>query len=275
MEGLAKVAHDKQASLLGLAGLSAAFHVAPNLAMKVVKSTDTGQKALTGMFSAGVDMGRTGRKLHPNVQSLMEYGIGPESTVEYSLGRTMGKRIADMEPERQERFINKAKGMTQAHLSRLFPDKMHDIEQVPVLGSVKHYFDGKGENKVKDAFMKMSVPNDYKAGLKNHVINAGMLGGAAALDPHTLIQPALSGLRKQVAKSPIGGQIFSKGFEKGNNGVPMSKAKETLIDMAVSPSVLDPYRMGKAMKEQLPKPLNDEIKSRLDIGKMYKGITQN
>lgn len=265
---------EKEASLLGLLGLGTAFHVAPNLAMKAIKSTQTGQKALTGMFSAGVDMGRQGLKLHPNAQSFMEYGIGPESIVEYQLGKSLGSRISHMPPERQERFINKAKGMTQSYLNQYFPEKMNEIEKVPVLGSVKHYFDGKGENRVKNLFMKMSVPEEQKTTLKNHLGNAAMLGGAAAVNPHTLIQPILSGTRKQIAKSSLGGKIFDSGFKKGNSGIPMSKAKETMIDMAVSPSVLDPYRMGKSMKEMLPKPVNNELSKRIDIGGVYKNLTE-
>lgn len=283
MEGLVKIAFNahknevglsKRASLLGLLGLGTAIHVAPNLAMKAIKNTETGQKGLTGLFSAGVDMGRTGRKMHPNLQSAMEYGIGPESVVEYQLGRSMGSRLSNMAPERQERFINKAKGMTNAYLNRN-PEYAKKLDEVPILNSVKHYFDGKGENKVKDFFMKASVPKDQPVTWKNKAGNLAALGGAAAVDPHILMQPALSGIRKQIAKGPMGSKIFDKGFNQGNSGAPLSKTKETLIDLAVSPSVLDPYRMGKAMKESLPAPANNYLKEKIDIGNIYRGLTES
>lgn len=260
---------EKQASLLGLLGLGTAMHVAPNLAMKGVKSTQAGQNALAGTFSAGVEMGRTKRKMHPNLQSVLEYGVGPESTVDYNLGRKLGSRISDMEPERQERFLSKAKGMFNSHVTSRFGENADEVNKVPIINSVKHYFDGHGENKVKNLFVKTSVPEDQALTWKNKLGNVGALGLAGAVDPHLLLQPALSGARKQLAKSELGAKVFEKNFKAGHEGKPLSKLKETAIDMTISPAVLDSYRIGKAMNKHLPDEANAAFKEQVNVKDAY------
>lgn len=258
---------EKKGSLLGLLGLGAAMHVAPNIAMKAVKSTKKGQEALTGTFSAGLEMGRSGQKLHPNAKSFMEYGIGPESLVDYQLGRKLGDRIKDYSPEKQERFLRRAQGMGDAHMraNNISPE---EIDKVPYLNTLKHYMEGKGENKVKNTFMKMGVPEDKPVTWKNHAGNLAMLGGAAAVEPHILMQPTISGVRKATAQSEIGRKFMTNQFKQGQEGKNVSKAKETLYDLAVSPAALDPYRIGRFSKEKLPSNTNESIKKNLNVGDM-------
>jgi hypothetical protein len=268
--GLAGI--EKQASLLGLLGGAAALHVAPNLGMKVVKNTKTGQKGLAGTFSAGVELGRTKQKMHPNIKSVMEYGLGPESIVDYNLGKKLGSKISDMPLERQERFLSKANGMFNAHIGKLGPNAAEEINKVPILNSVKHYFDGHGENKVKDMLVRTGVPEEQKLTWKNHAGNLGMLGGAAAINPELLLQPALSGVRKKLAKSELGAKVFEKNFQAGHEGKPLSKLKETAIDMAISPAVLDSYRIGKSMNKNLPQDVNQAFKENVNVKETYQKL---
>jgi hypothetical protein len=258
---------DKEASLLAGLGIAGAMHVAPNLAMKAVKSTKAGQSALAGTFSAGIDAGRNGMKLHPNFQHFMEYGVGPESLVDYHLGRKIGQRIAQVPPERQERFINKAKGMAQAHMNSFANPE--EVEKTPMLNSIKHYIDGKGENKVKTAFGKMSVPETAQANWKNHLGDAAMLGGAYVANPHLLLQPAFSGARKVLSKSQMGQKVFVNNFEKGHNGNQISKPKELATDLLVSPAVLDSYRIGNSMNRNLSEKANQSFKQNVDMNQVY------
>lgn len=253
-----------------LAGIGAAIHIAPNLAMKAVKSTETGKKALAGMFSAGVDMGRTGRKLHPNIQSLMTYGVGPESMVEYQLGHKMGSGMADFSPEAQQKIIDNGHRLND----KINPEHAEQFEKMPMLGSMKHYFDGNGENKVKNTFMKMSVPKEQPMTWKNHLGNAAALGITGAINPHLLLQPALSGTRKVIAESQVGRNIMTNAFNKGVSGTPLSKGKERAIDMLVSPSALDPYRVGKTMNQILPDQVGSHLGTAIDAGNTIKNFMQ-
>lgn len=265
-----KPALKKEASgLLGLLGLAGAVHVAPNLVMKAVKSTQKGHDALTGTFSAGLDMAREGQKLHPNAQSLIEYGIGPESLVDFRLGQKLGEKLRNIPPENQERFLQKAKGMGEAQIRSMGIDPK-DMEKVPVLNTLVNYMEGRGENKVKKGLMRMAVPADQPVTWKNKAGNMAMLGGAAAVDPHLLMQPAISGARKMVAQSPIGQKFMDNQFHKGRVGETINKGKEVAMDMIVSPAALDPYRLGKFVKEKAPQEINDKMKD-ISIGKVLTG----
>lgn len=257
--------NDKHASLLGMLGLGAAMHVAPNIAMKAVKSTRKGHDALTGTYAAGVDMGKAGQKLHPNAQSFMEYGIGPESLVDYHLGRKLGTKLRDMEPERQERFLRRAQGMGDAHFRANGIDPK-DIDKVPVLNTFKGYMEGRGNQKVQGLFNRMAVDENKPTTWKNRAGNLAMLGGAAAVDPHLLMQPAISGARKATAKSTIGRNFMDKQFQQGVEGKPMSKAKEFAMDMAVSPAALDPYRIGRFSNQNLDAQTNARIRENVNFG---------
>lgn len=276
MYGLAKIAEVNQqpneegksmrSSMLGLLGLGAAVHVAPNLAMKAIKSTKSGHNALTGTFSAGVEMGQTGKKLHPNAQSLIEYGIGPETLVDYQLGQRLGAKLKDMPADRQERYLAKLKGMGEAQV-RSSGGSVEDLEKVPVLNTLSNYIEGRGENKIKRGMMRMSVPADQPVTWKHKVGNLGMLGAAAAIDPHLLMQPAISGTRKAVAKSTIGQNFMDNQFHKGREGKNLSRMKEIGYDLAVSPAALDPYRMGKFINEKASPELNNQLKD-VSLGQM-------
>ena len=274
MYGLAKIANsdtntntfDKNASLLGLLGLAGAIHVAPNIGMKAIKSTKAGHDALTGTFSAGVEMGQTRKKLHPNVQSLIEYGIGPESLVDYRLGHRLGEKLRDIPIDKQERFLNKAKGMGEAHI-RNANGVVEDIEKVPILNTFTNYIEGRGENKVKKGLMRMSVPSDQPVTWKNKAGNIAMLGAAGAVEPHLLMQPAISATRKAVAKSNMGQKFIDNQFHKGREGQKLSKAKELGLDLALSPAALDPYRIGKFVSDRGSQELNESMKD-VSIGKM-------
>lgn len=262
---------EKQASLLGLVGMGAAMHIAPNAVMKGVKSTKVGQHALAGTFSAGFDAGQNGMKLQPNFKNVMQYGIGPESLADYHLGRSLGQRVAQktegMSPERQERFMAKAKGMAQAHINSF--ENPEEVDKIPMLNSVKHYIEGHGENKVKAVFNKMSVPDEQAVNWKNRLGDIGMLGSAYAINPHLLIQPGLSLARKKLATSPLGQKTFEAGFNNGQNGKQISKPKELATDLLISPAVLDSYRMGKGMSESLTPEQNEMFKQNINVGDLY------
>ena len=253
-----KPALKKEASLLGLAGLAAGVHIAPNLIMKGIKSTKKGHDALTGTFSAGVEMGRNSQKLHPNAQSFIEYGLGPETLVDYRLGHKLGTKLRDIDPEKQDRFLQKVRGIGEAQLKRNGVP-VEDLEKVPVMNTLINYMDGRGENKIKKGMMRMGVPEDQPHNWKHKPGNLAMLGGAAAIDPHLLMQPAISGARKAVAKSEIGRNFMDNQFHKGMDGKKMSKAKEVAMDTIISPAAADPFRIGKFVNDKAPPSVKESL----------------
>lgn len=226
---------------------AAAIHVAPNLAMKAIKSTHIGHKALTGSFSAGLDMGRAGTKLHPNVQDFMEYGAGPESLVEYHLGRKIGSTMRDMSPAEQDQALNSFKGSMLGYLDQMPAASRNEIMKTPVLGTIAQYAQGKGENALKRGMMKFQFPEDGKRKARHYAMNMAALGGAGILEPHALMQPAISAMRKTVGQSKMGQKFMKNGFKNGMDGKVMHKALRGVVDTVVSPSALDPMRLGRTI----------------------------
>lgn len=251
---------DKQGSLLGLLGLGTAMHVAPNIAMKAVKSTERGHRALTNTFAAGLEHGRAGKKLHPNLDNALTYGIGPESMVEYRLGRKFGARLAQYPPHIQEKMLETMRHNVNLRFDQLPVNQQKELLHTPLVGSAKRYFDGEGEGKIKDFLVSKGVPEDAKPTILNRAADVAMLGGAAAVDPHLLVQPAISLARKKTAESEFGQRFLKRQFENGESGVPLGRAKEILTDMVVSPGALDPYRVGRAMNRNVEAPDRERLK---------------
>lgn len=240
---------EKEASLLGALGLAGLVHVAPNVAMKAVKSTHQGNKALAGSFSAGVNHGKEGRKLHPNVNSFMEYGMGPESLLDYNIGKRVGGglRKYDDNPRRQEVYMNRLK--KKFGLDEIDIDRAEEIRKTPVLGSAFRHLEGSGNKKVEGLLTRMSVPENAKKTTLQKGGDLAMLAGAGAADPHLLLQPAFSAGRKQAAKTDFGKRVLKNNFEKSIDGKEVPKWKERVIDTVVSPGVLDTHRIGKFTRQ--------------------------
>lgn len=251
---------EKQGSLLGLLGLGTAMHVAPNIAMKAVKSTDRGHQALTNTFAAGIEHGKTGQKLHHNWDSALTYGVGPESMVEYRLGRKLGEKLSKYPPEIQEKYLATMQRNINARFNNLPVNQQKELMHTPLIGTAKRYFDGEGEGKIKEFLLKRGVPADQAPSKLNRLGDMAMLGGAAAVDPHLLVQPAISMARKKTAESEFGRRFMKQQFQNGEQGVGLGKVKEFATDMLISPGALDPYRVGRAMNQNLEAPDRERLK---------------
>ena len=235
--------------MLGLLASAAAIHVAPNIAMKAIKNTKAGHKMLTQTFGAGVELGRNGRKLGHNTKDFLEYGVGPESLVEYHLGRKLGQQIQNMSAKEQDVFLDNFKKAAQEKISSLTPEQAKSLEKTPIVNTLAHYAKGGDDGKIKNALMKMSIPEDAPKKFRHHATNVGALAGLGAVNSHALLQPAISGVRKAVGNSQMGKNFMKKNFEKGQQGKIPNRFMRGAIDMTVSPSALDTMRIGKAMAD--------------------------
>lgn len=251
---------EKQGSLLGMLGLGTLMHVAPNIAMKAVKSTDAGHRALTNTFAAGVNHGTTGQKLHPNLDSLLTYGIGPESMMEYRVGRNFGQRISKYGDTAKDFYLAALKRNMEHRFGKMTPAQQEEFLHTPLVGTLKRYFDGQGEGRIADFLTSKSVPESAKTTIPQHIGNAAMLGGAAAIDPHILAQPGISLARKQLSQSDLGKRFLKRQFNRGEAGEIIHPAKMLATDLIVSPGVLDPYRVGKTVASSVSKEVRDRAK---------------
>lgn len=251
---------EKQGSLLGMLGIGTLMHVAPNIAMKAVKSTDAGHRALTNTFAAGVTHGTTGRKLHPNLDAALTYGIGPESLLEYRIGRNFGQRITKYGDDAKDFYLAALKRNIQHRFGKMNPEQQQEFLNTPLVGTLKRYFDGEGEGAIAKFLTGKSVQESAKTTIPQHIGNAAMLGGAAAVDPHLLVQPGISYARKQLSQSDIGKRFLKKQFNRGEAGEIIHPAKMLATDLIVSPGVLDPYRVGKTVSNSVSKEVRDRAK---------------
>lgn len=249
----------KGSTILKGLGIAGAMHVAPNLAMKAIKSTERGNKALAGTFSAGVKHGRDGKKLHPNLRSALEYGVGPETLVDYNIGKRVGKGMNRYEgnPERQQVYLNRLR-------KKLGPEKMSeemikDVKKTPVLGSAYRHLQGEGSKKSEALLNRFTVSESAKKTGKQKAGDLAMLAGAGAVDPTLLMQPALAGSRKVIAKTTTGKRMMMSNFEKGLDGEVVPKWKERLIDTTVSPGILDTQRIGAFANRNIGKKNTDKV----------------
>lgn len=251
---------EKRASLLGLLGLSAAVHVAPNVAMKAVKSTESGHRALTNTFSAGINHGRTGQKLHPNLNAAATYGIGPESMIEYHAGRALGKKLQSYGDDGSEFYMNALKRNVNHRFNSIPEAQRKELMHTPLIGTVKRYLDGEGEGRISRFLTNRGVPEDAKMTLAQKAGNIAMLGGGAAVDPHLLMQPGISYVRKTVGQSQVGRNFMKRQFSNGEKGVPLGKAKELATDLLISPGALDPYRVGRSLSRNIDNATREQFK---------------
>ncbi|MFE9081992.1 hypothetical protein [Bacillus mobilis] len=235
--------------MLSLLGTAAAIHIAPNLAMKAVKSTKTGQKALAATFGAGVDMGRKGQKLQHTVKDFMEYGIGPESLVEYEMGQSVGHRLQGLPEHVQTEALKIFREQVKEQFSSLTDIQKQELDKTPYVNTLIHYAEGKDDGKLKDALMKLSIPESEEKKLRHHVTNMGILGGVGMVEPHALMQPAISAARKYTAQSAYGKKFMKNSFKKGLQGKMTPKLGQVATDMLISPAALDAMRVGSTLSK--------------------------
>lgn len=236
------------------------MHVTPNVAMKAVKSTERGHRALAGTFSAGVKHGRNGKMLHPNAKSFLEYGVGPESLIDYNIGKRVGSGLKkyDGKPERQATLMRRLSG--QVGLDDVGQEGLEALKHTPLLSSIHRHLNNGGSKRVEKIFDRFSVDETTQLTKGQKAGNMAMLAGAGAVDPHLLLQPAFSGLRKTLAKTDTGKRLMKNNFNKALDGKEIPKWKERVIDTVVSPGVLDTHRLGKFIGKNYDQDVVESVK---------------
>lgn len=235
--------------MLTFIATAAAFHVVPNILMKIVKKTHAGHRVLTASFVAGVEMGRSGLKISSSMVDAVTYGVGPEAMVEYQLGLEFGRRVSFMSSEMQEAFISGMKQEIVDELAAYSDEDVAVMKAAPGLGTVICFATGDYDKSVVALFMKASCPDSSRRSKMGIAANLAALAGLTLLDPHVLIQPAICWTRKKVGTSEYGKNLMKENFVKGNEGKLTSKPMRAVVDMVVSPSVLDTMRLGYVLNK--------------------------
>lgn len=101
----------------------------------VMKGISSAGKSMdANLLRAGIELGRKGEKMHPYKETLSRNLLGNRQLSPYESGQAIGKRMQEMDPEKEERFLNKVVGMASARKNnhRSFRDD-------PTLTAIENY----------------------------------------------------------------------------------------------------------------------------------------
>lgn len=225
-----------------------AFHVIPNIFMKIIKSTRFGHKVLTALFSAGIELGRVNKEFNKGFKLFLKYGLGPETLVDYELGLKIGKEISVLSIEQQEAYIEAFKETIIENFLTMSEEDKEQAEKTPYVNTIISYAKGDVNKTIESFIIKTSKPVGTK-GFKHVVINLLILTIFTIIEPHILFQPIVSFTREKVAKSSFGKTVLKNNFRKGLRGETVNKAKGLIVDLLISPSVLDTMKLGYIFKD--------------------------
>lgn len=234
--------------LLEILGSVAVFHFAPNLAMKAIKKTKKGQEVLSATFSAGIELGRKGKKLHSGLKHIMTYGLGPETLVEYELGLKIGRELSRLSHDEQEIYLSEVKLEILATLKTFSNDEKETLMKTPVMNTMVDYAEGRINLTAQQLFTTFAQDSNVKTSKKTTAILFMILGLLTALNAHILCQPVICLVRKKLAGSKFGKKFMKKNFDKGLHGEILPKYQRAIIDLTISPSALDTMRLGKGLE---------------------------
>ena len=224
-----------------------AFHVIPNIFMKIIKSTRFGHKVLTALFSAGIEIGRVNKEFNKGFKLFLKYGLGPETLVDYELGLKIGKQISALSFEEQEAYIEAFKETIIENFLTMSEEDKEQVEKTPYVNTIISYAKGDVNKTIESFIIKTSKPVGKE--FKYVVMNLLILTVFTIIEPHILFQPIVSFTREKVAKSSFGKRVLKNNFIKGIRGETVNKAKGLIVDLLISPSVLDTMKVGYIFKD--------------------------
>lgn len=234
--------------MLGLLASALAIHIVPNLVMKIIKKTHKGHEIITATFAAGIELGRSGKKIDFTTIDLSTYGFGPESMIEYHIGFKIGKKISSMDKENQEIYIENLKNEIVSSIESLSIDDQREIIKTPFMNTFYMYSKGRYSKTVFKYFMDNSINENANRDIVDIVKNATVMLGALSVDLHTVMQPVICFIRGKIGTSKYGKKLLKKNFEKGVKGEILPKFQRAIIDIFVAPSVLDTMRIGNTLR---------------------------
>lgn len=225
-----------------------AFHVIPNIFMKFVKSTHFGHKILTALFSAGIELGRVNKEFNKGFKLFLKYGLGPETLVDFELGLKIGKQISALSFEEQEAYIEAFKEIIIENFNTMSEEDKEQAEKTPFVNTIISYAKGDVNKTIESFIIKTSKPAGKKE-IQYVVMNLLILTIFTIIEPHIIFQPIVSFTREKVAKSSFGKTVLKNNFIKGIRGQNINKAKGLIVDLLISPSVLDTMKVGYTFKD--------------------------
>ncbi len=257
---------EKISALLG-APLGVVGHFGTNIAGR---AAHRGSNLAEVMAHRGFQHGAGGARMSPGASKAMKLLLGPETAVQYEAARRAGSQLYDMPPEARAAALKGLGSVTEAGeaVGALSPAGRKALEEAPLVGplqrAVQHDIAGtapelKAKGPLAGAYakavdwMSRRAETPFQTPTQRVATNVAGAAPAAAL---AAVDPVGAGVhmgwnltREQIGKSELGQKGLKALFRKGLAGEKPSKAVETAVDIAGSPALLDPLRIGLAARE--------------------------
>lgn len=209
----------------------------------------------------GLQHGLTGSQIHPLAQRSIRALAGPEALANYDTARGIASKVQHLPTPEQHGLFSSALNTTshpELHgapvvgpLRDAFQHELHGTS--PQLQS-KGMLAGLYSKVVSGMGKIVQSPFDTTAQrVAKGAVGAAPMAAAATLDPiGTAAHMGINTTREIVGNSSIGKKAIGNLFERGIAGQKIHPAMETAVDYAVSPAVLDPLRLGGAIRKASP-----------------------
>ncbi len=239
-------------------------HVAVNALGRAARK---GSNLSDYLAHTGLQHGLTGSSINPFAQRTIKALAGPESLSHYEAAKALGSLVQHLPTNEQHAIFQ---GMRQGTgrlsedtplLSPMHRAMGHELEgTAPALQS-KGLLAGLYSKGVAGMGKLTNTPFDTGAQrVAKSVAGAAPLAAVAAADPvAAATHVGFNTAREAVAKSSTGKRVMKGMLERGLGGQLMSPAVEKAVDYGVSPSALDPMRIGKALREVTPTRLRSQL----------------
>lgn len=224
--------------ILHILVLGLLVHIIPNLLMKVVKVTSVGHKILTAFFQLGLE----GKELSKLTLDLMNYVVGPESLVEYHLGRKLRFKLSN-EAIDINIAIDSFKSTLKNGLVDFDQDELKLAKDTPFMSTLV-IFANEDISKYVSIIEKICVRENSKRTFINLTVYTILILIALVVDPIAMLQPVICVIRKKIGTSAFGKKVLKNNFNKGFKGNNFGRLYGLFIDLFIAPSVLDTQRLG-------------------------------
>jgi hypothetical protein len=185
----------------GFAGSQAVLSGASRIARN--KSND--------LLNAGLTLGKVNERANPLTEKPLRTMVGRSGMAPYDAGQQIGERVtkSGMDPEREQRFLDKIKGMAGARQQRLTDAG----ETVPkVLGPLSN-MERTDSGLLQKALTKGSVSKDVNTPVRN-IIGDSMLAPAVVFDKRVAARPLLNSLEGKQGFQSMKGKLLPEGTKR-------------------------------------------------------------
>lgn len=213
----------------------------------------------------GLQHGLYGLSTNPVAMRSVKSLAGAESVVPYETAYRLGQSIAHLGP---------AERAARLRAMQVAPDT-----KAPVLSSLRHAVgheladttpqlqaSGLGAKMYAHAVDRMTgiTNTPFDTGLQRagkSLLGAAPVAGLVAADPvGTASHVGVNAAREALGRSSMGKKFVEDTFQRGLSGGVIPRPVEVAADYLASPAVLDAYRAGKAVRQEVPEAVRQRLK---------------